>query len=339
VRSWKRYLRGALAPLHRYLLATLPKPYAIVLMYHEIARDSVHAESWMVIRESDFLRQIEYLLSRYDIVDLDHAIAHMQARTVSPRPMALITFDDGNCGNATLLRSILERLGLPVTMYIATRHVAERRAYWFDRVINAVQGRPATEVDLRAFGIGRYQINRLRGKANWRCIHVMLEAMKSLAPDTREDAVESVLSSMNVASLHPMWQAAAMSVDDVRAVAACPLVTIGAHSHCHNILPQLNPEDIQASVEQSKKLLEEWSGTQIAHFAYPNGAYSEEVTNIVRRAGFRSAATTTPTLWTWRDSVFHIPRLGVGRYDSMDEFKYRLSSASRRLARPSGAVR
>ncbi|MGB7540914.1 MAG: polysaccharide deacetylase family protein [Burkholderiales bacterium] len=293
-------------------------------MYHELARDDADIEAWTVMREGDFVRQLEFLVRHYDVVSLDQALARTQSTPASTRPKVVITFDDGDSGNATVLLPIIEAFKIPVTIYIATRQVAEGKSFWFDRIINALQINQVVTVDLRAHGLGTYQINRVRGKKNWHRISCLLEDLKSLAPDAREAAVESVRGSLSVALPAGDSQIEPMSVGQVRALAACPFVTIGAHSHCHNILPQLPPGEIEQSIRLSKALLEKWSGRPVDHFAYPDGSYNDTVIEIVRRAGFRSAVITEPRLWRDGDSPFGIPRIGVGRYDSLEKLKLNL---------------
>ena len=329
--DWQDLLYAGLSPVHLWLRTLVPPVHTAVLMYHELARDDTDIEAWTVLRESDFLRQIEYLRRHYDIVSLDQALAEMQSRASRARPMAVVTFDDGDLGNATVLLPIVEALKIPITVYIATRQVADGSSYWFDRIINELQGGSTRTVDLKKYGLGRYEINRVRGRRNWHRISCLLEDLKSLAPDTRTAAVETVLRCVGAPAPKRDSQIKPMSIADLKALAACSFVTIGAHSHCHNILTQLRPEVVEESVRLSKELLEQWSGRPVVHFAYPDGRYDDTVTDIVRRAGFRSAVTTNGRLWSGEDSSLHIPRIGIGRYDSLEQIKFRLNGGIKRL--------
>jgi len=102
-------------------------------------------------------------------------------------------------------------------------------------------------------------------------------------------------------------------------------VTFGAHSHGHEVLPQLSQEGVRDSVLRSKKLLEEWTGKPIQHFAYPHGLFTPEIAHIVQECGFVSSQSTRPGLWRKGDSDFAIPRVPVGRYDSLALFRMRVS--------------
>ena len=323
---WKELVYSGLlsTPARLWLRTAVPSDRIAVLMYHELARDDADIEAWTVMRESEFVRQLEFLVRHYDVVSLDQALAYRQSRPASTHPRVVITFDDGDRGNATVLLPLIEAFKVPVTIYIATRQIAESKSYWFDRIINALQTNQVVTVNLRAYGLRTYQINRVRGEKNWHQISCLLEDLKSLTPDVREAAVETALGSLSAAVRGRDSQIEPMSVSQVKALATSPYITIGAHSHCHNILPQLGPAEIEQSIRLSKSLLENWTGRPIDHFAYPDGVYNDTVCEIVRRAGFRSAVITEPTLWRDGDSSFSIPRIGVGRYDSLERFKLNL---------------
>ena len=331
--QWKELIYAGLlsAPARILMRTSAPSNCVAVLMYHDLARDDADIEAWTVVREGDFLRQLEFLTRHCDILSLDQALAHMQAPIASERPRVVITFDDGNRGIATVLLPIVEACKIPVTIYIATRQIAEAQSYWFDRIINALQSDQIVTIDLRAYGLGTYQFNRHRGKRNWHRIDCLLEDLKSLVPGTRESAVETVLSSLPAAANGRGLKIEPMTINHVKALAACSYFTIGAHSHCHNILPQLSSEEIEHSVKLSKELLEQWIGRPVEHFAYPDGSYNDTVREIVRRAGFRSATMTKPNLWRNGNSLFCIPRIGVGRYDSLERFKFNLIAGARGL--------
>jgi len=329
--SWKHLLYASLTT--DFVLAPLRLRNATavaVLAYHELADDDVDLEAWTVVRKSAFLRQVDYLVRHYDIVTLDQALAHIEAGGVTDRPKAVITFDDGASGNARILLPLVEQLRVPVTVYIATRQIADQNPYWFDHVINALQIDRVVDLDLRQFNLGEYRINVTRGPENWREIERLLEALKSLAPEVRVKALEALLAEIPPVARRNC-RIEPMSVADVKALAACPFITIGSHSHCHNLLTQLAPAAVTESIRESKTLLERWTGKTIEHFAYPNGSYDDNTVRIVQASGFRSATTFEARLWRSDDSHLRIPRIGIGRYDSIEQFKLNLVGGLRRF--------
>ena len=323
---WKQLIYAGLtsAVMMPILRACLTKMHVAVLMYHELGRDDADIEAWTVVRESDFLRQVEYLDRHYDVVSLDQALMRMQSGQPSSRPMAVLTFDDGDRGNADVLLPIVERLKMPVAVYVATQQVTDGTPYWFDRVVNVLQTDGVINVDLQAHGLKQYVINQSRGAKNWVAIQRLLQDLKTLAPETRERAVRAMVEKLQGTAHRADCHIEPAGIEDIQALAACELVTIGSHSHCHNILTQLAPIEVERSLRMSKTLLEKWIKKPVDHFAYPNGSYNKAVLDVVHRVGFRSAVTTEQRLYQRPDPICEIPRIAVGRYDSLDQFKLNL---------------
>ena len=141
---------------------------------------------------------------------------------------------------------------------------------------------------------------------------------------SKRAAVKNILAGLGAPKANP-YTLRSMTHDELVEVSGSPLITIGAHSHCHNILTQLSVEDMKDSVRTSKKLLEEWTGRRVRYFSYPNGNFNDAVVDIVEGLGFECAFTTVSRPWSKEDSAFTIPRIGVGRYDSLESFKIKVS--------------
>jgi len=297
----------------------------VVLMYHEILKEDV--ESWTVVEERKFIQQMTYLKEHFRILSIDDALLASQNGVVADgdgRPLAVVTFDDGYAGNFHVMLPIINKLEIPVTIYVSTLAVEQGSTYWYDRIINVVQSGAPIKLDLSKHGLGCYNVNACGGSGNWKVIQQLLTDLKKVDYKIRMMITDDVINQVRticgemVSDVMPLRQ---MSVDDIKSIACHPLVTIGAHSHCHNILVQLPCEEAKQSVKKSKALLEEWTGQDVSCFAYPNGNYNEELISIVRDAGFVSAVTTEAGEWTSEDCDYSIPRRSVGRYDSFSYFK------------------
>jgi peptidoglycan/xylan/chitin deacetylase (PgdA/CDA1 family) len=247
------------------------------------------------------------------------------------RPAVALTFDDGNVGNFQVLLPLVERLELPVTIFIATEHIETQRPYWFDRVVNALQVREPVTLDLREHGLGTYAVSPAHGAKNWNRIQSLLSDIKHLSPDHAiaiADRVESATAAVRDATCGSILP---LTLDQVAALGRCPFVTIGAHTHGHPLLTQVSIEEARKSIEKSRDLLRSWTGQPIQYFAYPSGAHDAGVVQLIEDLGFRAAFTTQERFWDVSESPFRIPRMGVGRYDTLDQFKLNLIGGARSL--------
>lgn len=320
----KSLVRRAIASeaVRPLLASRVHRARATVLMYHELGDDADRIDAWTIVRRSDFLAQVGHLRRHYDIVSIDEAL--QSSGRAGARPLAVLTFDDGDANNHEILLPLVESERIPVTLYIATGHIRSRQGYWFDRVVNAAQGDRPVDVDLGSYGLGAYTLRRSAGAGHWAEIQRLLEAIKTIEPARRDEVVERAIAQLSPglrAGLDPIRP---LSIDQVRALGRHPLVTIGAHSDCHNLLTQLPLDEARRSMALSAQLLREWSGQAVRHFAYPNGSHDAAVAAAARELGFVTATSTRPGLWRAHTDPMRIPRIGVGRYDDLATFRFNL---------------
>lgn len=299
----------------------------LVLMYHELANDDDPVEAWTIVREGDFNRQMEYLSSYFNIVCLEDALMQMRGGgpPESDKPSAVITFDDGYAGNRRVLLPIVESIKVPATIFVASKAVEEGIIYWYDRLINGFQDGGPVVLDLTHLSLGRYHINQYTGHRNWNELGGLIHDLKTLEPDKRESVVEDILNGIEAAPAKGRHKISPLTLDELRELAASPYITIGAHSHCHNLLTQLPDDEVRTSVRRSKELIEGWIGRPVKYFAYPNGNYNGHIIEILKEEGFECALTTEERLWDSSEALHTIPRIGIGRYDTLDYFKIRVN--------------
>ena len=114
-----------------------------------------------------------------------------------------------------------------------------------------------------------------------------------------------------------------MGWEEVRTLAADPLVTIGAHTAGHHGLNRLTEAEIVAEVEGGRRELAAQIGREVRHFAYPFGgpnAAGEREFAIVRRSGFATMLTTRAGNLTGRHAGLadRLPRFGLsGNYPAV----------------------
>jgi peptidoglycan/xylan/chitin deacetylase (PgdA/CDA1 family) len=290
-----------------------------LLTYHTLGADDEDFDAWTVIKRGDFLAQIERLRRDYNIVSLDDALAG----GASSRPRVVLTFDDGHSGWHEHLLPIALREALPVTLYVATSHVQSGVPYWFDAVVNAVQTIEPLTLDASDAGLGRITLNNDRGEPNWLRISALLEAMKAQAPLAR-DALAERIAAASVNHRRPHFRALApLTVAEVREIAQSRWVTIGSHSHGHQLLDRIGLDAARDSIAQSMALLTEWCGRAVTHFAYPNGNYNAALAAALPGLGLATAVTTNKGLWRRDSSPYELPRINVGRFD--DAARWRLN--------------
>jgi peptidoglycan/xylan/chitin deacetylase (PgdA/CDA1 family) len=107
-------------------VARRPSTGLVVLVYHRVGR--------LAPIETDvplglFEDQIAFLAEQAAVVTLDDGLRTVASPTSNTSSMVAITFDDGTADFADLALPVLERHSVPVTLYVATAFVEDRRAF------------------------------------------------------------------------------------------------------------------------------------------------------------------------------------------------------------------
>jgi peptidoglycan/xylan/chitin deacetylase (PgdA/CDA1 family) len=102
-----------------------------------------------------------------------------------------------------------------------------------------------------------------------------------------------------------------MNAAQLRALAADPMVDIGAHSVRHRRLDELSRPEIVGELRGSRLYLGEVTGTDIASVAYPHGNHDARVLAEVANAGYSSGAAVKNALSRPGDDPLAIARWTV----------------------------
>lgn len=323
-------LAHRLAALHfprileeRGLRAILHQNKGVVLMYHEVLPDSICPPIWTVVPESRFISQIDFVQKNFDVLTIDNALKRIYEtgdRSEYARPFAVVTFDDGYYGNLSCALPIMESWGLPFTVYVATSVIEYGDIHWYDKVIIHLltTGQKGWRFDT-SNGAITYSAANLGVSRQWARINTVLTSFKNL-PQQERETLANTLPERESPSVLRM-----LSCTELSQMAESSFVEIGCHTHGHELLDQLTTDEARASIVKALTYLNKWTGYKPRHFSYPNGNYNESVSDLVQELGFSSAVTVKSRHWSFSDSRFAIPRIGVGRFDTMSLFRAKLS--------------
>jgi peptidoglycan/xylan/chitin deacetylase (PgdA/CDA1 family) len=159
ISPWKRWLLPAYYygtwPLRRFAssLASAAglQPIA-VLFYHRVADD--FPNPW-TISNQEFLRQIDYVTSHFEVISL--ADAQQRIRRHNRRPAVCITFDDGYADNCRQALPTLISRGIPCTYFVATRFILRGEPFPHDAA-RGVPLAPNTVEQLRSMAAAGVEI-------------------------------------------------------------------------------------------------------------------------------------------------------------------------------------
>jgi len=258
-------------------------------MYHRISR--ARYDPWRLSVTPEHFEEHLTQLSRANVVPLT-------SLPKTPGGIA-ITFDDGYRDNLDTALPLLTKYGLPATVFVATDALCGRE-FWWDRVEHALLASLYTPrrrlKDLPIFQRTRTVAFGARLRALDRCA---LEKCLSELPHVKP-------ASEPACARHRM-----MGKDELRELAASPLIEIGAHTRSHPRLSRLTEQEQHEEVAGSRHLLERLTGRRVYTFAYPFGEHDETSVRVVKRAGFALACIVGGGLVRSNTDLFRLPRLMV----------------------------
>lgn len=269
------------------------KPFVNVLMYHRVAKEPYDAYD-IVVSPENFAEQMAYLAKNFLVVRTEDDWSHIQ------EPSVAVTFDDGYADNFHNALPVLEKYGIPATIFVSTEHLGTEELFWWDIL----------EGMFRVCRQGKVCLgNQKFDKENLQEAHGFL---RSLLPEERSVLLCEAMKHKELSE--DIMGRRALSLEELQQLSKSPLVTIGVHTVTHSSLSH-EPKDLQKKeIADSKARLEELIGKEATVLSYPFGDYDEETLAILNGCGIKKAFTVTGGLYLGKE-VFEIPRNKVTDID------------------------
>lgn len=285
-------------------LIQLPVRGAVVLAYHRIAEpESVPGGDpfGICVTPAAFADQMAMLARVGRPVHLEEIATRLRSGA-SLAGLLAVTFDDGYADVAEVALPVLERHGIPATVFFVSGNTGG--PFWWDR-LTALLARADANVPFRVAEVGaaiawkggpprelRYQLHR-------RFRVMMPEARQQLL-----DHLESIWGPPVQGDLPR-----AMDAAEARRLVEHKLIAAGAHSVSHPPLAEIRSERSRGEIETSRAELSQRLGRPITAFSYPHGSTSPAVQRTVADAGFELACTSVVGAVHSASGPLALPRL------------------------------
>ena len=225
-----------------------------ILMYHRVRAG--HPGDSLCVDPALFADQIAWLAEHAALVPL-REISDPDLDT-NGRCRVAITFDDGYLDNLVDALPVLEKHGVPATLFVTSEFCDQSLVH------------------------PRYQDEKGQVHMNW---------------------------------------------EQVRAWDAVDGLEIGSHTLTHPTLPLVDDAQAEKEIIESRKRVQDGSGSPVDYFAYPNGAYIERDVALCQRAGYAGAVTTHPGSVSGNVSRFELKRTEMNDKDHAAEIGLKLGGA------------
>lgn len=206
----------------------------------------------------DYLEQqvVEYKRNGFSFVTLDQLLGHPSF--LLPQKRVNVSFDDGFKDVYGEAFPILRKHNVPFTLYLTTDFPEGKADLWW---IQLEKDRSVDEYEKIIKAV--YESGKLMAEEMHRLTQTVPD--RSLCPDL------------------------ALNWAEIKEMVDSGLCTIGSHTVSHPGLIRIDAKEVSSELRESKRVIEEKLGVEVAHFSYPHSMQDERVQRMVAEAGYKSA--------------------------------------------------
>ncbi len=316
----------------RYLVSPVP----LVLLYHRVPSGDPGPDPFDLCVPVDVFERQMALLAR---VRTPMPLSELVSRTRQgdcPKNAVAVTFDDGYLDNLTEARPVLERLGIPASVFIASGYVEDASGgFWWEALTDlllrpgvlpeVLEVRLPGEDEVLRIELGvaaTYSLEEMWLDAWWRMTDRHAPTLRQVAFRTLYERLAPLDHHDRFEVLDRLWaqldsprnsdrESWPMTAEELRQLTASGTVTVGAHTVSHPFLPGLDADAQQREIVASRNTLSAILGEPVTQFAYPHGASDVLTRTLVDQAGFSLACSTRAMAISGSVDPFAVPRIPV----------------------------
>lgn len=227
-----------------------------------------------------FLREQQ---ERLDFISIDEVPERMVNHRKG-KPFGVITFDDGYEDNYTYAYPILNKLGIPFTIYVSVNLVNDHTPIWnYPLIIERIVKKNG---ELNINGEHYYCWSQDQKNETFKQLKGLLFSLPygHLQEEFKRLFVKYLTDDVFLQNT--------LTWEQIEEMAKDPLCTIGSHTMSHCRLTITDTPSLQYELGESKVILEQHIGKPVEHMSYPYGwktDVSAEAIAFAQQAGYKTA--------------------------------------------------
>lgn len=302
---------------------------ALILTYHSVIEHPTVFNLWTHISLKKFEEHMHFLKHSARVISLTEMASAIR-RHCLPTNSVAITFDDGFANNYTRAYPVLQRLGLPATIFLSTGYIGGHKLFWPERL--AYQLMLTKRDSITVLGQTLWLRNN---NDRLQVCRVLREKLKELHPDKLNESLDDIEDMLKVPidpeePLFHEWLP--LSWEQVCDMASGGLIEFGGHTHSHNILSKLSVSDAEQQIADCRQALADNLDQSVTLWAYPNGTkadFNAEHRSMLEAYGFKTIVTAEPQFITVESDPAELGRWSIGNDDSVQDLRIILSRRNR----------
>jgi len=263
----------------------------------------------------------------FPFVSLDEALRRLD--THDSGNFAVMTLDDGYYDTAQHALPVLEKHGVPATVYISSGFADRLHPLWWLTLEEAIKQSPSIIFPDPEGAIGLATDTVCKKREAFRQVH---DRILEMSPDSVETLMGDLAKQAGIDAI-ALCDATCLDWSGIIALAHHPLITIGAHTVSHPVLARCNAPEAMVEMARSRAAIEDHIDKSVRHLAYPNGGQGHagpREFSMAKALGFASATTTRPGLVYQAHDQWPtaLPRVSLnGFFQSIERLDTMLSGA------------
>jgi len=329
-------------------LATRLLSRTIILLYHRVISLPNDPQKLCVSPEN-FATHLSIICRHFHPISLQELCSNLRDGRVTNRGI-VITFDDGYADNLLHAKPILEKYGVPATVFTVYDWVDSQREFFWDDLARILLTTPDLPGQLEIKISGKKQTwdlsdcSGLKLPSGPNPLAPMWDVEMADNPTPRHRAYRELVSTLRDSDevireqlLRDLCEWAGinrkgrddhrtLTVGELCALEDGGLIDVGAHTRAHVRLSKLSANAQRHEIFDSKQKLEAFICHPVTSFSYPFGShddYNYTSIELIRAAGFACACSNVlGCVHRWSDP-FQLPRFIVRNWDG-EEFERQL---------------
>lgn len=236
----------------------------------------------------NFEHQIQHVKKHFTPISIELLLDSLEGKALLPKRAILVTFDDGYDDNYFNAFPILKKYEVPATIFVSVGFVSTSKRFWFDDVAAIVKHTDEKELFItsldKKFKLGDTAEERERS------VQEITECLKRVSNEERIEVLSflkkkygEIFSKVDLSRSKALTWEQIKEMDD-------SVISFGSHTMTHPILTNLDKDELEYELVESKKILEKKLNKKIETFAYPNGGIndiSDEVDSQLKSFGYK----------------------------------------------------
>ena len=300
-----------------------------VLTYHRVDNLATRPElspRALSATPASFAEQMEFLAENYNVISVETLLEVQRSQGRLPERSVLITFDDAYRDFAEHAWPILRRFDLPAVLFVPTAYPDNPELhFWWDRLFNATRAAKRERYELGSDGTVQLNTQAQRESA----YRSLSDQFEKLPHRHALEFVDQVCEELAAPEVDPP----VLGWDELKSIAG-PKLALAPHTRTHPLLDRITTAEAREEILGSLDDLQREIGQSLPVFAYPGGAITSDIVEMLKNEGFQLAFTTRRGMNDW-DHANHLQlnRINVGHRCSFGLWRSQLLGMSRHLMR------